>query len=360
MSRPECGLFLRPVFLAAALFTASYGFSQPISYPGELGPGDAKLGRYFDTYTLELNSGERIVATLTAPEFDAYLFLESPDGTEMENDDYDEESDALIDAIIDVSGTWKIKVSSYEEGEQGRYLLTVVRESLQELDSHDGVLEDGDPVSVKGEHYDSYSVYLERNQRVVISMRSGQFDPFLVLNPPQGRRVVNDDYHSEVESRLDYIAPVEGRYELFATSYAGDELGAYSLRVLLGERMNVQEISGQIGSDDPQLEEYGPYEIHPIVLEEGQRLILEMTSQQLDTLLMVEGPGGFHLENDDYNDQTSLSRIELYAPVAGKYSILTACYDGGGEGSYTLRICSFPVSRALSPKTHTLALLGGL
>jgi hypothetical protein len=359
MLRPECRFIHRTVFLAAALFVASHGFSQFMSYPGELGPGDAKLGRYFDTYTLQLNSGDRIVATLKAPEFDAYLFLESPDGTEIENDDHNDESDALIDAIIDVSGSWKVKVSSYEEGEQGQYLLTVVRERLEELDSYTGVLEDRDPVSVKGEHYDSYSVYLERNQRVVISMRSEQFDPFLVLKPPRGRRAVNDDYQSEAESRLDYIVPVEGQYELFATSYAGDELGEYSLRILLGELMDVQQISGHIGSDDPQLEEYGPYEVHPIVLEEGQRLILEMTSQQLDTLLMVEGPGGFHLENDDYNDQTSISRIELYAPVAGRYSILTACYDAEGEGSYTLRICSFPISRALSRNTHTLARLDG-
>jgi hypothetical protein len=348
----------RALIVVAGVFAATTVFSQSMSFPGELGPGDTKLGRYFDTYSLQLTAGERIVATLSSEQFDAYLILESPDGREIENDDYSEGSDARIDTLTDVPGTWKIKASSYEEGEQGEYLLSVVRERLQELESYSGILDEGDPISVKGEYYDSYTVFLERNQRVVISMRSEQFDPFLVLKPLRGRRMLNDDYEVETESRIDFIAEASGQYEIFATSYAGSELGQYSLRILLGERMNVQEIEGHLDFDDPELEEYGFYEMHPLYLEQGQRIILEMTSDQLDTLLMVEGPDGFYSENDDYNEQTFISRIELFAPVEGEYVITTASYDVGVEGSYTLKIYSFGIGGLRLRSTHQLAFAG--
>ena len=344
--------------VTTGLLIAFAGFSQSMNFPGELQPGDTKLGRYFDTYSLQLTKGERIVATLSSLDFDAYLILESPNGREIENDDYSDGSDARIDALIDVPGIWKVKVSSCEEGEQGEYLLTVVREKLQELESHTGILDEGDSVSVKGEYYDSYTVFLERNQRVVISMRSEQFDPFLVLKPLRGRRMLNDDYEVETESRLDFIAEASGQYEIFATSYSGGEQGEYLLRILLGERMNVQEIEGYLDFDDPELEEYGFYEMHPLFLEQGQRIILEMTSDELDTLLMVEGPDGFHAENDDYNEQTYISRIELFAPAEGEYIITTASYDAGAEGSYTLKIYSFGIGGLRLRNTHQLAFAG--
>jgi len=347
----------RYILVAAALFVAAAGFSQSMRYPGELGPGDTKLGRYFDTYPLQLTAGDRIVATLRSYDFDAYLNLESPDGTEVENDDYSDDGDARLDVLVDVPGTWKIKVTSYEEGEQGEYLLTVNRERLREIDAYTGVLDSRDPVSVKGEHYDRYTVELQRNQRVILSMQSEEFDAFLVLNPPQGPRIVNDDYLEETESRIDFIAEAGGVYEVYATSYAGGEQGRYSLRVLLGEQVNVQEIGGYLDFDDPELEEYGHFEIHPLYIDEGEHLILEMTSEDLDTLLIVEGPDGFYAENDDHNEQTYISRLELFAETEGEYFLTTASYDAGVEGGYTLKIYSFGVSGMLTRSPHQLALL---
>ncbi|MBN2554125.1 MAG: hypothetical protein JXB06_15210 [Spirochaetales bacterium] len=357
MSRPLRSFYplLLGSLILAGLLTAPTGHSQSVRFQGELGPGDSKLGRYFDTYPLQLIAGERIVASLSSYDFDACLLLESPEGGEIENDDYGEGSDARIDALVETSGSWKVKVSSYEEGEQGEYLLTVVRERLRPLQSHAGKLDEQDMVSVKGEYYDSYSVILEQNQRVVISMISDQFDPFLVVKPPRGRRIVNDDYEGESESRIDFIAESGGRYEVFATSYAGGERGEYSLRILLGQRMNVRQIDGYLDPDDMELEEHGYCEMHPLHLEEGQHVILEMTSEQLDTLLTADGPGGFYAENDDYNDQTYISRLEVFAPADGEYIITTAAYQAGVEGSYTLKIYSFGISGINLPNTRQLA-----
>jgi hypothetical protein len=167
--------------------------------------------------------------------------------------------------------------------------------------------------------------------------------------------MLNDDYESENESRIDFIAETSGQYRIFATSYTGGEEGEYSLRILLGDRMNVQAIDGYLDFGDPELEEYGFYEVHPLFLEEEQHIILEVTSEQLDTLLMVEGPQGFYSENDDYNEQTTVSRIELFTPVQGEYIVTTGSYEVGVEGPYTLKIYTFGVSGLRLRNSHQLA-----
>ena len=60
----------------------------------------------------------------------------------------------------------------------------------------------------------------------------------------------------------------------------------------------------------------------------------------------------------DYNEQTYISRVELFAPVQGEYIITTASYEVGVQGSYTLKIYSFGISGLLFPGTHQLALAG--
>jgi hypothetical protein len=337
-------------FLVAfsGLLVATPGISQSLLYQGELGPGDTKLGKYFDTYPLQLSSGDRIVATLRSADFDAYLHVEAPDGTEVENDDYGEGSDARLDVIAHVSGIWKVKVTTYEEQEDGQYLLVVNRERLEQYDAWEAALAEEDPTSVKGEYYDRYSIEVEPGQRIVICMQSEQIDTFLVLKPPHGQVMINDDYLTENESRIDYVAETAGIYELYATSYRSAEQGPYSLRVLLGGRMKGSRLDGYLDAGDPQLEDYGYYDLHALFLRQGEHVIIEMTSDDFDTFLAVEGPNGFYEENDDYNELTHISRLELFAEAEGEYRIFAASYEAAASGSYALKIYS---SRDLSRST---------
>ncbi len=74
-------------FLSAAVSL----FCQTTVFEGRLDSGDARLGRYFDTHSLQLRSGVRVVAVLTSSDFDTYLYVESPGGVERKNDDYGED-----------------------------------------------------------------------------------------------------------------------------------------------------------------------------------------------------------------------------------------------------------------------------
>jgi hypothetical protein len=346
------GRFALPgVILALTILAAPAVPAQTLVYSGALGPGDTKLGKYFDTYPLQLSAGDRLVATLSSEDFDAYLLVEAPDGTELENDDYGEGDDARLDLLVETRGEWRIKVTSYEEGQEGQYRLVLNRERLQLLETHSGVLEEGDPVSIKGEHFDTYTIRAQANQRILVTMQSDAFDSFLALKPPQGAVQINDDYLSETESRIDTIAGSAGVFQIYATSYLSGEVGSYTLKVFAGGRAVARELSGFLDEADQELEEYGYFEEHLLRLDAGEHIVVEMTSGELDTLLIVEGPGGFHQLNDDYNELTNISRLDLFAEQAGDYRIIAACYDGGASGSYRLTIYTFG---ALGSSRHTL------
>jgi hypothetical protein len=314
-------------------FIAGLAFSQALSFPGELGVGDTKLGKYFDSYSLQLSSGDRVVATLSSADFDAYLLIESPQGREIENDDYSDSDDARLDILVDTPGVWKIKVTSYEEDEAGEYLLLVNREKLKPVETYSGVLDISDPVSIKDEHYDRYTLRFETGQRILINMDSDDFDAYLVLRPPRGRTISNDDYNEEYSSRIDTITEEGGVYELFATSAEGGELGRYSLRVLTGGQAKIDRREGSMGQS------YGNE--HTLSLASGEHVIVEMFSADFDTFLEVQGPEGFYDMNDDYGGSTSVSRLELFASQAGDYIFTAGSYEEQSSGAYLLTIYSF-------------------
>jgi hypothetical protein len=61
-----------------------------------------------------------------------------------------------------------------------------------------------------------------------------------------------------------------------------------------------------------------------------------MSSQAFDTYLVVLAPNGDDVQNDDFDGNTSRSRIELELPETGRYRILATSYGSGETGSYEI------------------------
>ncbi len=126
--RHACGLMLCAIMLAPASLAAQQ--PDPITRTdntrkGTLESTDGKLpsGQYFDEYLLT-GDGPVTIVLESAPNFDAFLIVRSPQGRETENDDF---SDSSTDAGLLISltpGEWKIIVTSYDPGETGNYTLT--------------------------------------------------------------------------------------------------------------------------------------------------------------------------------------------------------------------------------------------
>ncbi|HEX3251486.1 MAG TPA: PQQ-binding-like beta-propeller repeat protein [Pyrinomonadaceae bacterium] len=87
-----------------------------------------------------------------------------------------------------------------------------------------------------GTFYDAYSFSGTEGQRVAVSMTSGDFDTFLILNRPDGTPLASDDdgggaTNSRIPPGSGFITlPTTGTYTIWANAFdAADTTGAYSL-----------------------------------------------------------------------------------------------------------------------------------
>lgn len=220
---------------------------------GRLESGDRTIrsGEFMDTYTFEGRPGQRVTLDLTSPDFDTYLIMVPAKGDQQENDDVDDRrGHSRIEADITELGTYRVLVTSYGKGESGNYELRVDLGSAPELvadsasnrsrdlvpisygDSQTGWLETSDTRIQSGEYRDAYAFDGLAGQHVVVELTSSEFDPYLVLTPPEGEAIDNDDAGGRLDlSRIDLTLPANGRYRVLVTSYSSGETGSYLLTV---------------------------------------------------------------------------------------------------------------------------------
>lgn len=96
-----------------------------------------------------------------------------------------------------------------------------------------GTLTEQDKTLEDGSLYDEYLFEGSGGQQVTISLESQDFDPYLILIDPDGRRISeNDDIsRSNRNSQLRMILPVTGTYRAVANSYESEKSGAYRIRI---------------------------------------------------------------------------------------------------------------------------------
>lgn len=94
---------------------------------GALAEGDEQLasGEYVDGYRFIGSRGQRVRIDATSTDFDTYLILTLPDGSQRENDDGPDGTDARMDEVLPADGEYGIRVTSYEPEETGTYRLSL-------------------------------------------------------------------------------------------------------------------------------------------------------------------------------------------------------------------------------------------
>lgn len=71
----------------------------------------------------------------------------------------------------------------------------------------------------------------------------------------------------------------------------------------------------------------------------GERVVVDLSSSDFDTYVMLVGPGEFREENDDWDDtDVGHSVIEADLADAGTYQVLVTSFEAGETGAYALRI----------------------
>jgi hypothetical protein len=218
---------------------------------GRLERGDQPRpdGGFQDVWEFDGRGGQDVTLALRSPAFDTYLELLDPRGTTVaENDDgFGEGTDSFIAARLSRDGRYRIVVRGYGESEAaGLYELAldaavpaappgrVVEARLGETVT--GRLEAGDSTLGDSSYADVFLYRPAASGRVVIQLRSTDFDAYLVLRGADGDALASDDDGGAgTDAQLTYEVEAGQTYRIVANSY-GDErsTGLYRLTLRPG------------------------------------------------------------------------------------------------------------------------------
>ena len=196
-------------------------------------------GAYYDLWRLEIEDDSVGVRVhMTSAEVDPYLSVNAMG----ENVGFDDDSGRGLNADLRLMlgrGSYTIVASSYAGGETGAYELDVVVQDggdVNMLSNLSGVTQVGELTATDerregGQYYDEWILQAMAGERWTITMESSEVDSYLTVIRNGERMAVNDDGGGRrpLDSRLEFVVPVSGRYIVRATTYGGSQTGAYRI-----------------------------------------------------------------------------------------------------------------------------------
>jgi hypothetical protein len=219
----------------------------------------------------------------------------------------------------------------------------------------EGELTAADPTLDDGSHYDLWRFRGAAGQRVIVTLRSDDFDAFLAVGPDAvacgDGCEVDDDGAGDLNSRVRMTLPAAGIYEIRANSLGGGETGRYSLTLEdAGVAPQVEprgpvavggSVRGELDAADPTLDDDSHFELWTLRARAGEAVEITLRSSDFDAFLSVgRHVGGVwtEIDSDDDGAGGTDSRLEFTAPAAGDYHIRVSSFSGGETGAYTLQV----------------------
>lgn len=213
-----------------------------------------------------------------------------------------------------------------------------------------GTLASGDAQTDEGTYFDAYTIRGRPGERVVVRMRSEDFDTYLRWGY-QGdggwvEEASNDDGGEGTDSRLVVTLSDEGAYELRATSFSEGQEGAYELAlsaasVVAPGRIRVGEtVQGELTESDAEGDE--GFEDHYVFTgRAGDVLTFFAESDEIDTYLTLGtvDDGGFReISTDDDSGEGTNSQLVAELDEIREYHVVVRSFSGEDTGPYTLRV----------------------
>jgi len=276
--------------------------------------------------------------------------VKSPSDDQTDNDDYEGDVNlSRVELTAAESGTWNVLATSYEKGETGSYEVVISVGSGGgggETRRESGRLEKGDSQLESGEYYDSYTFDAEVGQKVVVDLRSGDFDTFVGVGSPSDDLNENDDWEEgdTTHSRVEVDITESGTWSIVATSYEGGETGSYELTISItggsaGSASGGNRIeSGELAKGDETLDSGEFVDLYTFEGTAGERVVLDLRSVHFDTYLIVITPGEETQYNDDFEGDMNRSLLNIELTESGTHTVGVTSYEAGETGAYDLNI----------------------
>jgi hypothetical protein len=228
-------------------------------------------------------------------------------------------------------------------------------------DLHPGRLAAGDLQLEGGKYYDEYTIQAAAGEEIIAIVTAIDFDPYLILIPPAGDAIENDDFAGSADvSLIEVPVDTAGAYRIRVTSYEAGEVGEYALMsatrpadgddagdggdftpetfTIKGPIQIGQAISGTLGEDDPVRDDGSFYEAYSLQGAPGMSVVITLQSKDFDSFLTVTSPSGVMEANDDQAEGDFNSRLELTLDEAGTWTIVANTLAAGETGNYTLLV----------------------
>ena len=111
-----------------------------------------------------------------------------------------------------------------------------------------------------------------------------------------------------------------------------------------------QTVSGEISPNDAQRRSGKFEDVYTLQGRRGARIDLRLSSDDFDSFLVVTGPDGFSLSNDDGPGQGDAlhSRLVTELPADGDYRVAVTTYRAGETGRYRLQAAEPAASAAVT------------
>jgi len=405
---------------------SSFTNAQPLqagqSARGNLAGTDLHLtsGEFADVYQLQGTQGQTVALTLRSPsdEFDPYLIFVGPNGHRWDNDDSDGSHNSGLTIEIPETGTYYAIATTYRPGITGTYELKLLgapradaanaantaaqrtpptrgtnHKGFEGLPKQNGAqptrgsLAQGDQQLRSGEFYDTFTYNWPAGARVHIEARSTAFDTYLIVRPPSGEPIQNDDMsQGSTNAGLDLQTTTAGRYTVLVTSYRPGEVGDYELVIGAGGATGTpptqtnppaqtpptqpppagsgatRETRGDLRAGDQRLSSGEFVDTIQVPLAAGQQAQFRLSSTAFDTYLIVVPPSGEQQDNDDYAAGSTDAGIDIPSAEAGTYTVRITSFRPGMTGAYVLRTTiggAGATGGTTVPTTHTGGATGG-
>ncbi|MBN1475281.1 hypothetical protein JXA47_00860 [Candidatus Sumerlaeota bacterium] len=222
-----------------------------------------------------------------------------------------------------------------------------------------GQLDGCDPRLSTGELCEEYLFHGCVGQRVSIRMSSNDVDTYLIYIAPSGWQRDNDDFRG-TDSGLDITLPSTGIHRILATTYQPGEWGGYTLSLtgdgppwpgespypttpgwgnapISSSPPSGQTLWGRLDPADRRLDTGEFYEEFTVEVWPGQRLSIQLDSDDFDPYLIVIDPSGRQIDDDDSGNGLN-SALDLTISSGGTLRILATSFSEGEMGAYALSV----------------------
>lgn len=320
----------------------------------------------FRVYRFEARADQRYVIEMTAPDFDAYVWVARQVGVLTEelasDDDGGGGTNARLRFKPPADGSYFLVAQSLAESGAGAYTLQVseqdpppppVARAIELGQSVDGELTDESPVREQDgdQPYDLYSIR-GNGQRVRIVMTAESFDAYLqvirVGAKGQEEEVASDD-DSGGGTNARVTITLDGEYRIIARALSDNGRGSYALSVTDAPVVAViprpiavgESVSSELSSADPELDDGGYFHEYVVNAQVGDVFRITLRSGEFDSYLRwgtKEGDIFTEIASDDDGGGDLDSMLEVRVERAGSYVIRVSALGSGSVGPYQLNV----------------------